>query len=174
MLSLPFLATMVLALALAACTPPSATHSPTAPLAPDPASKPAETHHGRDGHPITAASWQLEHATDAHQQPDSRWQVPGRHMLELHFDADTVALSGLCNQMAASYTLDGAQIRFSQVTSTMRLCANDALMQAEHAVGLHLPRAQTWHMPTPQTLIITFDDDTTWTFHNRPGARPPQ
>lgn len=140
--------------------------APTATDTPDrPSERPARqaTHH-----PITHGHWHFDHATLINGSTDPGWQAPGNHALQLDFSAHQVTLSGLCNQMAAGYTLDGHQLRFGQVTSTMGICANDALMQVEHAVGLHLPKAVAWDIPTPAELIISFDDGTTWTFHQAP------
>ncbi|HLR13036.1 MAG TPA: META domain-containing protein [Burkholderiaceae bacterium] len=145
---------------LAACTPPLAAPPTVSTQPPSSAESQQET-----AHPIASASWRLARTAHNNGDADPRWNIPDNHPLQLDFDARKVIVSGLCNQMAAGYTLDGQQLRFGQVTSTMRICSDDALMQIEHAVGLHLPRADKWHMPSPSELVISFDDGTTWFFN---------
>ncbi len=141
----------------------------------------ASTTTGTD--PISMWHWKLAKATTPAGDTDDTWAPIGNHAAIFDFDDKHLAVSGLCNQMAASYTTDGDQIRFGQVTSTMRMCPDDSLMRYEQALGQHLPKATHWQLQhnhgtdsaspsSGQTaqLTLAFDDGAKWFFTGTPAT----
>lgn len=54
--------------------------------------------------------------------------------ITMHFAADDrVEGSGGCNRYASSYALDGVHLRFGPAAATRMACADDAVMDQEHA-----------------------------------------
>lgn len=74
----------------------------------------------------------------------------------------TVLVSGLCNRMHGAYKVQGTDMQVSQLVGTLMACQNNDLMQLERFIGQSLPKAQSWRLPNPEVLEITFSDGQRW------------
>ena len=108
--------------------------------------------------------WDLAAAFDGRGQPVDSWRVGGQQPLRLHFDGRQVGVRNLCNNVGAGYTADGNRLQVSRPMSTMRACADRALMQLEQRVAAQLPQAQRYELrggATPR-LVLHFADGSRW------------
>lgn len=69
--------------------------------------------------------------------------VVGRNPVSLTLSQDRAYGNAGCNHWFASYQLDGQQIRFSQIGSTRKLCAEHLMRQEQHFLEL-LSRIERW------------------------------
>ena len=150
------LATATLATLLAACgSGPRGAHpmppSSTAPT--DPASQ------------LQAYDWDLTAAYDDRGQAAPMAPPVGRPAPRLHFAGDRLSVQNLCNTVGAGYTLDGERLQVGRPLSTLRVCADRALMALEQQVAAQLPQAQRYALGasgTPAQLSLHFTDGSRW------------
>ncbi|MHB0763787.1 META domain-containing protein [Stutzerimonas sp. NM35] len=69
--------------------------------------------------------------------------VVGRNPVSLTFSQDRAYGNAGCNHWFASYQLDGQQIRFSQIGSTRKMCAEHLMQQEQHFLHL-LSQIERW------------------------------
>jgi len=69
--------------------------------------------------------------------------VVGRNPVSLTFSEDRAYGNAGCNHWFASYQLDGQQIRFSQIGSTRKMCAEHLMKQEQHFLHL-LSQIERW------------------------------
>lgn len=69
--------------------------------------------------------------------------VVGRNPVSLTFSHDRAYGNAGCNHWFASYELDGQQIRFSQIGSTRKMCAEHLMKQEQHFLHL-LSQIERW------------------------------
>lgn len=123
---------------------------------------------------LTAYHWDLTDARDSGGAPQANWVPPRTRQgqpLRLTFSDGRLAVSGLCNQLSASYTLQGSQIRVSPMMGTMMACSDATMMQYEQAVGKLLPQASYWRLDDAQAnpaLVLSFNDGGQWTLAGTP------
>jgi len=123
---------------------------------------------------LSAYHWDLAQAHDRNGAPQPGWAPPATRQgqpLRLSFADGRVSVSGLCNRLGASYTLQGSKISISPVVGTMMACPEAAVMQYEQALGQRLPHAATWRIDQGQggpALTLTFNDGATWTLAGTP------
>jgi len=98
---------------------------------------------------LVGTRWQLESLNGTPVLPGST--------VTLQFDADGVAggNSG-CNHYGGSYTLDGSNIEFSEIFSTLMACLDDGVMDQEAAFLGALGNAQSVSLAGDR-LTITHD-----------------
>jgi heat shock protein HslJ len=69
--------------------------------------------------------------------------VVGRNPVSLTFSEDRAYGNAGCNHWFANYQLDDQQIRFSEVGSTRKMCAEHIMKQEQHFLEL-LSRVERW------------------------------
>lgn len=69
--------------------------------------------------------------------------VVGRNPVSLTFSHDRAYGNSGCNHWFASYELDGQKIRFSQIGSTRKMCAEHLMKQEQHFLHL-LSQIERW------------------------------
>lgn len=69
--------------------------------------------------------------------------VVGRNPVSLTFSEDRVYGNAGCNHWFASYQLDNQKIRFSEVGSTRKMCAEHIMKQEQHFLEL-LSKIERW------------------------------
>ncbi|MCQ4311876.1 META domain-containing protein [Stutzerimonas sp. VN223-3] len=69
--------------------------------------------------------------------------VVGRNPVSLTFSEDRVYGNAGCNHWFASYQLDNQQIRFSEIGSTRKMCAEHIMKQEQHFLEL-LSQIERW------------------------------
>src|SRR5690625_4712239 len=82
---------------------------------------------------LTDYHWTMNRAVDPAGNADQQWMLsrPDQTPATLTFDEQRLVVTGLCNHMGASYSVDETQINISQVASTMKMCPDQALMHYE-------------------------------------------
>lgn len=141
--------------------------STTMPSAPDSSSAPSAAQ-------LEAYHWDLSTAFDARGQAQGDWLLARRKPLRLNFSAgQRLSVQELCNVMNAGYRLEGERITLSAPASTLRACADPALMALERRVGAQLPQAQTLALAAGATprLTLSFADGSRWVFAGQPTAQ---
>lgn len=128
---------------------------------------------------LTSYHWTMNRAVDASGNTDQQWIYENIHEtpVTLTFDTQRLSVKGLCNNMGASYTIDGANINISQVMGTMKMCPDEALMRYEQAFGQRLTQASGWGItrmndePVEQpSLTLRFNDGAQWVLTGEPTA----
>lgn len=69
--------------------------------------------------------------------------VVGRNPVSLTFSEDRAYGNAGCNHWFASYQLDGQKLRFSEIGSTRKLCAEHIMKQEQHFLEL-LSQIERW------------------------------
>ncbi len=69
--------------------------------------------------------------------------VVGRNPVSLTFSEDRAYGNAGCNHWFASYQLDGQKLRFSEIGSTRKMCAEHIMKQEEHFLEL-LSQIERW------------------------------
>lgn len=69
--------------------------------------------------------------------------VVGRNPISLTFSEDRAYGNAGCNHWFASYQLDGQQLRFDQIGSTRKACAEHIMQQERHFLEL-LSQVERW------------------------------
>lgn len=122
---------------------------------------------------LTAYHWQMDQAVDANGNIDNQWLLPGgATTATLNFTEDRIGISGLCNVMGAGYTIEGSAISIEPVVSTMRMCADEALMRYEQGFGQQLATASTWQIEQAKepSLTLSFDNGSKWILKGEPTS----
>ena len=163
--------TLVLALcvALAACAKPpqdesAATPAVAAPVAGAPATAPAA-----DGSALSAQHWQLREAKNAQGQRIDVLFVNADKPLQLDFADGRVNVSNSCNLMSGAYKVQGDQLKFERVASTLMACADARLRALEQEAGKRLQGGTTFAQ-TADTLTLTTANGDVLTFQGQPTA----
>lgn len=69
--------------------------------------------------------------------------VVGRNPVSLTFSEDRAYGNAGCNHWFASYQLEGEKLRFGQIGSTRKMCADHVMKQEQHFLEL-LSRIERW------------------------------
>jgi heat shock protein HslJ len=69
--------------------------------------------------------------------------VVGRNPVSLTFSEDRAYGNAGCNHWFASYQLEGQKLRFSQIGSTRKMCAEHIMKQEQHFLEL-LSKIERW------------------------------
>ncbi|MFG3692841.1 META domain-containing protein [Stutzerimonas stutzeri] len=69
--------------------------------------------------------------------------VVGRNPVSLTFSEDRAYGNAGCNHWFASYRLDGQKLRFSEIGSTRKMCAEHIMKQEQHFLEL-LSQIERW------------------------------
>ena len=69
--------------------------------------------------------------------------VVGRNPVSLTFSEDRAYGNAGCNHWFASYQLDGQTLRFSEIGSTRKMCAEHIMQQEQHFLEL-LSQIERW------------------------------
>lgn len=69
--------------------------------------------------------------------------VVGRNPVSLTFSEDRAYGNAGCNHWFANYRLDGNQLRFSDIGSTRKMCAEHIMKQEQHFLEL-LAKIERW------------------------------
>lgn len=69
--------------------------------------------------------------------------VVGRNPVSLTFSEDRAYGNAGCNHWFASYQLDGQKLRFSEIGSTRKMCAEHIMKQEQHFLEL-LSQIERW------------------------------
>ncbi len=69
--------------------------------------------------------------------------VVGRNPVSLTFSEDRAYGNAGCNHWFASYQLDGQKLRFSEIGSTRKMCADHIMKQEQHFLEL-LSQIERW------------------------------
>lgn len=106
---------------------------------------------------LSAYHWQMQPDFDAQREP-----------VQLSFKDQRLSVQGLCNIMGASYSIDGQKMTISKGISTMRMCADPALMTYEQNFGQQLEQVKTWNIANSNTaqapqLTLSFANGQQWT-----------
>lgn len=123
---------------------------------------------------LSAYHWDLAEARDANGAEQAAWVPPktrGDAPLRLGFSDQRLSVSGLCNHLGASYSIDTNKITISSIVGTMMACNDEGVMQYEQAVGQRLPQATAWKIsesPTGPLLMLHFEDGAQWTLTGTP------
>lgn len=128
---------------------------------------------------LTDYHWTMDRAVDAAGNYDQQWIYGNTEEtpVTLTFDAQRLAITGLCNNMGASYTVDGTNISISQVVGTMKMCPDSSLMRYEQDFGQRLTQAAAWGITRMHTepveqpsLTLRFEDGAQWVLTGKPTA----
>lgn len=134
-----------------------------------------------DPQALTELDWQLQSV----KGKDGAWfarALSGLKMpVQLRFDADSVSVSGLCNQLGGRYLVSGARMLIEPLFGTKMACADAQLMALENRVERALPDVQGWQLQsaTPSarasrqastTLRLRFVNGSEWLLQGMPAA----
>ena len=158
---------LALSLALAACakppqgeptTPPSVTAAATDVAAAAPA----------DASALSAHHWHLSDAKNAQGQRIEALFVNAEKPLQLDFKDGRAGISNTCNRMGGAYSVEGDQLKFDHLASTMMACADAKLMALDQEVGKRLEGSakfaqagDTLTLTTPSGDVLTFTGEPT-------------
>ncbi|CAM3825541.1 DUF4377 domain-containing protein [Bordetella tumulicola] len=123
---------------------------------------------------LSAYHWDLAEARDASGAEQTTWVPPktrGGAPLRLDFSDQRLSVSGLCNRLGGSYSVDTNKITISSIVGTMMACNDEGVMQYEQAVGQRLPQATVWKISESSTgprLTLGFTDGAQWTLAGTP------
>lgn len=117
---------------------------------------------------LTAYHWQMQPSFDANRQP-----------VQLTFQNQRLSVQGLCNALAAGYTIDAQKMTITQVAGTMRMCNDPALMKYEQEVAIRLEKVNAWTITQPAAqgpeqapvLTLKFDDGSRWALKGKPTSQ---
>ncbi len=148
--------TLVLALcvALAACAKTPQGEPAAAPVVPAPVADVAAAPDAADASTLTAQHWQLREAKNAQGQRIDALFVNADKPLQLDFADGRVNVSNTCNLMSGGYAVQGDQMTFEQVASTLMACADAKLMTLDQEAGKRLQGA-TRFVQSDDTLTLT-------------------
>lgn len=125
-------------------------------------------HPDLDENDLSAYDWRLDRTVNPAGLTDQRWLPPAAESMTLSFQDGNLSVSGLCNQIGASYDTNGADMEISGPYATRRMCADQGLMQYEQQVANRLPEVASWAI-TPSrkgdrqpVLTLRFHDDAQW------------
>jgi heat shock protein HslJ len=159
---------LALPLALAACAKPpqgepAIPPSATAPVADMAAAAPA------DASALSAYHWRLSGAHDAKGQRLDALFVNAEKPLQLDFKDGRVGVSNTCNRMGGAYSVEGDQLKFERMASTMMACADAKLMALDQEVGKRLESSAKFAQ-AGNTLTLTISTGDVLTFTGEPTA----
>ena len=160
---------LMLPLAFAACseTPQSEPATPPAAVAPA-ATQPAQA----DTTALSAYHWRLNDAKDAKGQRLEAFFVKADKPLQLDFADGRVSVSNACNHMGGAYSVEGDELKFDRLASTLMACADARLMALDQEIGKRLEGASAFALQpgdTP-TLVLTGGNGDVLTFKGEPTA----
>lgn len=131
---------------------------------------------------LTAYVWHLNKVfqpTKGKVDKEKLTDITPAHILpfDLVFADNRLSVQGLCNQLSASYTLDGHHIDVHPMMGTKMMCDNESLMKTENFVGQVMPEASQWAVrglnnqasnKSERLLNLSFDDGMLWQFIGTP------
>lgn len=159
--------TLLLPLALAACSAPPPADAPQ-PAAPQPGAVATPAAPAAE---LDAWHWRLVEAVDASgNRIDTLFADPAKP-LQLDFEAGRVGVSGGCNRIGGSYTLEDGRLQVAQLMQTQMACVQP-LMEQDAAIGKALEGALSLKTEDadPPRLELTTADGTRLSFHGEPTA----
>ncbi len=117
--------------------------------------------------PTAAANNSISTLSDYHWQMQPDFDAK-REPVQLTFQNQRLSVQGLCNNMGASYTVDGQNMAITQGVSTMRMCNDPGLMAYEQKFGQQLEQVKTWGIANSDTtqaprLTLNFANGQQWT-----------
>lgn len=117
-----------------------------------------------DRHNMTSSESLL---SDYHWLTQADWNDATPYPVKLDFQDQRVSASGLCNNISASYVIQGQKMTIVQAASTMRMCSDPALMDYEQNVARQLEQVSTWAISsnskqTNLTLSLNLKDGSQW------------
>lgn len=161
---------LVLPLALAACAKPPHGESaaPPASAAPAASAEPAAT----DAAALSAYHWRLADAKDAKGQRIEALFVDADKPLRLDFADGRVSAGNTCNRMGSAYSVEGNQLKFERLTSTLMACADSRLMALDEQIGKRLEGASAFALRSgaAPTLTLTGGNGDVLSFKGEPTA----
>ena len=123
---------------------------------------------------LTGYHWHMDQALDNSGNSDSQWlRADDANTASLRFTDDRLAVSGLCNSMGGGYSLEGSSIKISPLASTMKMCADQALMQYEQNFGQRLADASAWQInqiAEDPSLTLSFSNGGQWILKGVPTS----
>ena len=144
---------LAIALALAACAKPpqgeSAAAAPAATATADPA-----TAAPADASALPAYHWRLSDAKNAQGQRIEALFANAEKPLQLDFRDGRIGVGNTCNRMGGAYSVEGDQLKFERMASTMMACADAKLMALDHEAGKRLEGSAKFAL-TDHTLTLT-------------------
>ncbi len=117
--------------------------------------------------------WQLQAATDAAGKRIDALFVAGSTPPQLNFDDGRINILHSCNLLGGSYTMTGAAITFSQMSSTKMACENPKLMALDGEISRRLdgPLTYTLAESEPPQLTLRNRAGDTMRFAGKPTAQ---
>lgn len=161
---------LILPLALAACAKPpqGETATPAADTAPTADTQPAAT----DTAALSAYHWRLAEAKDAKGQRIDALFVNADKPLQLDFAEGRVSVGNTCNHMGGAYSVEGDELKFDRLASTLMACTDAKLMALDQEIGKRLETESAFVLQTGDapTLTLTGANGDALTFKGEPTA----
>lgn len=144
---------LILPLALAACakSPQGEPAAPPASAAPAASAEPAAT----DAAALSAYHWRLADAKDAKGQRIEALFVDADKPLQLDFADGRAVVGNTCNHMGSAYSVEGGQLKFERLTSTLMACADSKLMALDEEIGKRLEGTSAFALQSGDAPILT-------------------
>lgn len=177
--------TLLLPIALAACTGSVTPPAPATPPAPEPAAAaaaPAEPAAPEVADELPRQHWRLQEATTADDTRIDALFARADAPVQLDFADGRLAVSNACNRMGGSYAVAGNTLTLGRMASTMMACADPKLMALDGELGKRLQGALTLALAAGDTPTLTLANaagdrlvfagtPTAATLHGGPGER---
>ena len=160
---------LALPLALAACAKPPQGESTTPPPTVAAAATEAAATTPADASALSAHHWRLSDAKDAQGQRIEALFVNAEKPLQLDFKDGRVGISNTCNRMGGAYSVEGDQLKFDPLASTMMACADAKLMALDQEVGKRLEGSAKFARAGDTLTLATASGDVL-TFSGEPNA----
>lgn len=153
---------LALPLALAACAKPPQGEPATPPASARPATEAATASVAASVLPTR--HWRLSDARDANGQRIEALFVNAEKPLQLDFKDGRAGVGNTCNRMGGAYSVQGDQLKFGDLATTMMACADAKLMALDQEVGKRLEgSARFTHAGDTLTLTVASGDVLTFT-----------
>lgn len=155
---------LALPLALAACAKPPQGESTTPPSTVAAAATDAAATTPVDASALSTHRWRLSEAKDAEGQRIEALFVNAEKPLQLDFKDGRVGVGNTCNRMGGAYSVQGDQLKFGDLATTMMACADAKLLALDQEVGKRLEgSARFAHAGDTLTLTVARGDVLTFT-----------
>lgn len=159
---------LALPLALAACAKPPQGEPATPPSIAVPAAD-VTAAAPADASALSTHHWRLSNAKDARGQRIAALFVNAEKPLQLDFKDGRVGVSNTCNRMGGAYSVEGDQLKFGHLASTMMACADAKLMALDQEVGKRLEGSAKFAQAGDSLTLTTASGDVL-TFTGEPTA----
>ena len=104
-----------------------------------------------EGDPLNNTSWELYSIGQYSPIPGSK--------VTIRFEDGQASGNASCNSFGGEYQVNGKQIKFNQMASTMRACVDQSLMEQESAYLKFLGEAQHFELANGQLQIYRSDGE---------------